>query len=511
MATTFLKRSTLAQLLKRLQEEETEESGRVLSVVKAVNEAGEEGNLYESRLQRPDEEPRTLAMLLLKGETPEEQRAEMAPVLKAGNAPLDYTIVAVQEEGEEAKDVSVLFYWPDEGKWARSLVTVTAGMQGVARSIPWAEGVPSALSFAGLQKGALASFKHPSGGADVVAAITDADIDTDGPGGSKRKDPWWSPNTSLRHPGGASCDSRIFRGVVTPPALRKEYGIAIGDLAWVSRGNKEFAAQVYDSGPGKKIGEISFGLAVDLGIYQDRSEQTEEKAAKGGNNVKDLVTVFFPGSGNGKALESDAMTAAAQACLQQWLGTMPAAEKALFTVAASDWETFFKSLGLPDFIKAHEVMVKTENSPNTPPARELWGNIAPTLAVLAKIREKFNQPLIFHSTYRSLAYNATLDGAAKRSQHLAFRAVDFHIKNVKHSEVAKFARSLRGSTQKVALTGLQVTNTVQGMTDAPPLALEALKLRPSDGGGTEFTFHGGVAEYSTFVHIDCRGADSDWG
>jgi len=509
MATTFLKRSTLAQLLKRLQEEETDESGRVLSVVKAVNDMGEVGNLYEARLQRPDEEARTLSALLLKGTTPEAQRAEIAAELKKENAPLDYTVIAVQEAGGEAKDENVLFSWSDGGAWAKSLVSATHRIEGVAKRIPWASGVQSALSFAGLHKGALASFKNPTGGPDVVAAVTDADIDTDGPGGSRAKDRWWSANTSLRFPSGNSCDSRNFPGVVTPPALRKEYGIEIGDLAWVSWKGKEFGAQVYDSGPTEKIGEISFGLAVDLGIYADRSEATEAKAATKGNDVKDLLTVFFPGSGNGTAMPPEAIERAGAACVRQWLREMPPAEAAVFATAASSFSQFFASLALSAFFTAAEALEKTDVSPNSPPPQALWPNIAPTLAVLAEVRNHFNAPLRFHSTYRNPDYNVSR-GGVPRSQHLAFRAVDFSIEGVSPATVAEYARSLRGKPFTVALPGLMLSNAVANV-NPPPLDVAKLNFRPSAAGGTDFTFHGGVQDYPTFVHVDCRGEDSEWG
>ena len=188
----------------------------------------------------------------------------------------------------------------------------------------------------------------------------------------------------------------------------------------------------------------------------------------------------------------------------------PTATK-LFTEAAKTWETFFDSLKLPKEFTAEEALVKTGTAPNSPPPRHLWPNIAPTLAVLVKIRERFQKPLIFHSTYRNRAYNATRDGAAPRSQHLAFRAVDFDVEDVSPEEVAQYARSLRGMTFEVAVPNLQMSNDVPGMSNPPNLVLSGLALRPGPAGGTAFTFHGGIAEYTTFVHVDCRGEDTNWG
>jgi hypothetical protein len=136
---------------------------------------------------------------------------------------------------------------------------------------------------------------------------SDADIDFDGPSKTitardlKKRDRYWLPNTSLQwenpwtNADGKStraCDSRTFMGVVMPPGLRT-FGLECGDYALVCWGGKIAAAQVYDIGPMKKIGEISFGLAAALGIPNDPTR---------GNDVKDLCTLAFPGSGRRRAV-----------------------------------------------------------------------------------------------------------------------------------------------------------------------------------------------------------------
>ena len=209
-------------------------------------------------------------------------------------------------------------------------------------------------------------------------------------------------------------------------------------------------------------------------------------------------------------MSAEAIEAGARACVAQWLGTLPAGEEAVSKQATADWPTFLQTLGLPAFFKVNEVLEKTDISPNTPPPKALWHNIVPTLAVLAQVRTHFNAPLIFHSTYRSQAYNSGV-GGVPRSQHMAFRAVDFHVEGKTPADVADYVRTLRGQPFKTAVPSLTLSNAVARLANPPSLNVAALQLRAGVGGGTDFTFHGGVQEYPTFVHVDCRGEDAEWG
>jgi hypothetical protein len=101
-------------------------------------------------------------------------------------------------------------------------------------------------------------------------------------------------------------------------------------------------------------------------------------------------------------------------------------------------------------------------------------------------------------------------GGAKRSQHIAFRAVDFSIAGRSPEDVATVAKSMRGQQFTVPIANLQLTNTIPGLTTPPPFNVAALALKPA-GSGTTFIFHGGVQDYDSFVHIDCRGDDVGWG
>ena len=141
----------------------------------------------------------------------------------------------------------------------------------------------------------------------------------------------------------------------------------------------------------------------------------------------------------------------------------------------------------------------------------MWPNIAPTLVVLDAIADHFSgKALHVNSTYRNVAYNKVV-GGAQRSQHSAFRAVDFSIDGQTPEDLATFAKSLRGKPFTVPISNLQLTNSIPGLATPPPLDLAALSLKPAPGSGTTFVYHGGIQDYDSFVHIDCRGEDVSWG
>ena len=139
--------------------------------------------------------------------------------------------------------------------------------------------------------------------------VTDCDIDTDGPGGSREKYPFWLPHTSLRDANNISCNSRTFPGIVVPPEIAADFNVRMGDYALVFHADKIVPCQVYDGGPRGKIGEVSVGLARAAGVppvpppdaTNQQRDEVESRAARRGNNVRNLVTVIFPSSGAGRA------------------------------------------------------------------------------------------------------------------------------------------------------------------------------------------------------------------
>lgn len=195
--------------------------------------------------------------------------------------------------------------------------------------------------------------------------------------------------------------------------------------------------------------------------------------------------------------------------------TVPAAKKAaakkstnvVTTPPSGTFADFIANLGLRHFT-ADEVLRPTYNTnngvANSRPPEVLWHNIVPTLIVLDAVRAAAGVPISLNSTYRSKAYNNTLSGAAQRSQHLDFRAIDFASSKMKPADLAKIARGMRGKKFTVSMPALNLVK------DLAPLNLAALQIR-SSGGKTTFEFHGGIAVYNTFVHMDCRGEDQEWG
>ena len=178
-------------------------------------------------------------------------------------------------------------------------------------------------------------------------------------------------------------------------------------------------------------------------------------------------------------------------------------------MAQQTFAQFLTSLKLTHVTLQH-ALGTTGKAPNAMPPPELWPNIAPTLVVLDHIAEHFGGGLGVNSTYRNLAYNSVVGGAT-RSQHSAFRAVDFTIKDKSPEDIAKFAKTLRGQEFVVPVEGLRLVNVIPGMSTPPPLDLSGLSLNSVPGSGTRFVFHGGIQDYDSFVHIDCRGTDVSWG
>ena len=64
------------------------------------------------------------------------------------------------------------------------------------------------------------------------------------------------------------------------------------------------------------------------------------------------------------------------------------------------------------------------------------------VVLLQCIREHFGAKVHITSGYRTAAYNATLPGASKTSQHIQGRAADFWVEGVPVSTVADYAEKL---------------------------------------------------------------------
>jgi lysozyme family protein len=123
----------------------------------------------------------------------------------------------------------------------------------------------------------------------------------------------------------------------------------------------------------------------------------------------------------------------------------------------------------------HEFLVKgSQNATshlNSDPPKALWNNVIPLVRVLERFRQEIGHTVVLTSVYRSPAYNASVPGSAKSSQHMNFQAADFKVPEF--GDPAVWAEKMRG-------------------------------LRKAG------VFSGGIGRYKTFVHVDVRGYDANW-
>lgn len=144
----------------------------------------------------------------------------------------------------------------------------------------------------------------------------------------------------------------------------------------------------------------------------------------------------------------------------------------------SDFADFISALGLRHFRSSEFLVMGGQNSSgpcrglNHFPDRSLWPRITGTAKVLDELRERLGAAIGPTSVYRSDAYNACIPGAAGGSLHRQFNAVDFKC---------------------------------QDGNDSVHWAKELKRMR--DAG----FFRGGIGVYGTFVHVDTRGSNANFG
>jgi hypothetical protein len=193
---------------------------------------------------------------------------------------------------------------------------------GELAGIPWNLATTVKMSLEGMKDDRMTIFKDANGKIAGFIMLTDADIDTDGPGGSKAIDPTYGSGTSLTFPSGAYCNSRLFPGVVRSARLHaKPFGLRLGDFAYICFNGRVVACQIYDQGPDDKIGEISIFAAREVGgIAQNAAEHW---AAISGNFSNELVTVCFPGSSaSNHALSNPEISAGARHAFEEFIQTI---------------------------------------------------------------------------------------------------------------------------------------------------------------------------------------------
>ena len=133
-------------------------------------------------------------------------------------------------------------------------------------------------------------------------------------------------------------------------------------------------------------------------------------------------------------------------------------------------------------------------------------NIAPTILILDELRETLGEPIMINSAYRAPAYNKRIGGAGK-SQHMAFTALDFQVRNVEPKDVGRLLREWK-ACKPWFQSPLPTIKRSMVKVAAVAIPFHELKTREEDGA---FQFRGGVGIYNTFVHIDTRGRNANWG
>jgi Peptidase M15 len=175
-------------------------------------------------------------------------------------------------------------------------------------------------------------------------------------------------------------------------------------------------------------------------------------------------------------------------------------------VAPAAFAAFIAELSLDDFT-AEELLTRTDRPSNSVPPQAIWPNFAPTILTLQAIRTAFGASIRLNSVYRSERYNSHIPDAAALSQHIAFNAIDFAPTDPSR------LRALHDLAEGLRDTWLAVPRRF----DRRPVTVAAgsigftpLEWRET-GGRVEFRFRGGLKLYNTFIHIDTRGQNVNWG
>jgi Peptidase M15 len=175
-------------------------------------------------------------------------------------------------------------------------------------------------------------------------------------------------------------------------------------------------------------------------------------------------------------------------------------------VAPAAFAAFIAELSLADFT-AEELLTRTDRPSNSVPPQAIWPNFAPTILALQAIRTAFGASIRLNSVYRSERYNSHIPDAAALSQHIAFNAIDFASADPSRLRALhEIAAGLRGTWLSAPRRfGRHPVSVAAGTIGFTPLEWREA------GGRTEFRVRGGLKLYNTFIHIDTRGADVNWG
>jgi len=127
-------------------------------------------------------------------------------------------------------------------------------------------------------------------------------LDADGSPVYAPQDPTGQLHTAARLADGSDLDADVLNYFVLPGGFFAQHGIRKGDIGVVIFGVRKAFACLGDVGPSGSLGEGSISLHRELGNETTRGRHT----ASGGTLINrgidgNVVTIVFPGSGNGFA------------------------------------------------------------------------------------------------------------------------------------------------------------------------------------------------------------------
>ncbi|MDT4955577.1 MAG: hypothetical protein QOJ02_3715 [Acidobacteriota bacterium] len=144
------------------------------------------------------------------------------------------------------------------------------------------------------------------------------DLDTDGSIYAKQ-DPTGDPDTSMHQPDGSPVDSNAVPYFVLPgKGFFQDFGINLGDVAAVIYKDKVEFAVFADTGPKIKLGEGSIALHRSLGHETIKHGKLLNEAID-----ENVLTIVFPGSGNGKPQTPDEIRKIGKKRFTDLGGTLP--------------------------------------------------------------------------------------------------------------------------------------------------------------------------------------------
>ena len=110
---------------------------------------------------------------------------------------------------------------------------------------------------------------------------------------------------------------------------------------------------------------------------------------------------------------------------------------------------------------------------------------------------------------KEVTFESAKSGVATMSQHMIFRAIDFAVGGGKKATAFSIAKGLQGKKFNLPRP-IHMANPV--VKKVGYVGGKSASFHPGGLKLTEdsFEFHGGLRQYSTFIHIDCRGKDQTW-